>query len=533
MEVRDRSRSPRSETYEEIVRLVVMRTQARLQKDWNLADTIRTKLTEMGVTLFDKTNSWHSKTGQTGRIPAFSELDAGQPIESIIQEQVMPQANGLSMSHVVLDDSQVRLLVQQREQARAQKDFARSDELRDELKIYGVEVFDKDRMWRAKNGLAGCIIGFHAESGATDLEITTLVVQREKARQSSDFGTADLIRNELRAAGVEIYDKEKVWKIGNGRQGPVPSWQQIQSGGGDVLAQMQAQQQQQGMLSPDMAMAMGMVQVNGDDAMQAQVADHQTEDFSDQQGSAILQLLQQAEQAEPDQQAQLNHQYEQVQQLQQAQQLQLQQLQQLQQAQQLQLLQQSQVAEGLQQQKAKEAVAIGTAMGQALQTMTAQAELQKQQQLQQAQLQQQQLQQLHLQQQLQSLTMAASPELQNKYQLQQLQTLTTATPPPTPPPTTTTTITTTETAVTPELQKVMEMMQDCTASGRMPQDSEIDWLVGIREKLRQARDFATADEIRNALRNNLGVELHEKEKRWATADGQKGFIPLWKDISGQ
>jgi len=517
-EARARSRSPRSETYEEIVRLVVMRTQARLQKDWNLADTIRTKLTEMGVTLFDKTNSWHSKTGQTGRIPAFSELDAGQPIESIIQEQVMPQANGLSMSDVVLDDSQIRLLVEQLEQARAQKDFVRSDELRDELKTYGVEVFDNEKMWRAKNGLAGCIIGY-AEGGATDLEITTLVVQREKARQSSDFGTADLIRNELRTAGVEIYDKEKVWKVGDGRQGPVPTWQWIQSGG-DVSAHLQAQQQQQIMLSPDMAMAMGMVQVHGNDAMQAQVAD---------------QHIQDTEQAEQDQQAEQNHQFEQIQQLQQAQQLQVQQLQQLQQAQQaqqLQLIQQGQAAQALKSQKANEAAAIGTAMGQALQSMTVQAELQKQQQLQQAQLQQQQLQQLQLQQQLQSLTMAASPELLNEYQLQQLQTLTTTTTAPTTTTATTIpTITTTEATLTPELQKAMEIMQDCAASGRIPQDSEIDWLVGIREKLRQAKDFATADEIRNALRNNLGVELYEKEKRWATADGRQGFIPLWRDIS--
>jgi len=545
-----------------------MRTQARLQKDWTLADTLRQKLTEIGVTLFDKTNSWRSKDGLTGRIPAFSELDAGQPIESIIQEQLTPLANGLSAGGAaVVDDSQIRLLVQQREQARAQKDFARSDEVRDELKALGVEVFDKEKMWRAKNGLSGCIIGFHSESGATDLEITTLVVQREKARQSSDFGTADMVRMELRAAGVEIYDKEKVWKVADGRQGPVPSWTQIQAGGDNVLAQMQAQQQQQALLLPDMAMAMGVIQVQGDDAMQAQVAAQQTQDFADQQvvaqpvqvddqalqmdsqtiqldGQAFnfdgqtlqldgqtlhlddqtLQLLQQAQQAQQDQEA------EQAQQLQHAQELQ--QAQQAQQAQQLQLIQQSQAAHALQQQqKANEAAAIGTAMGQALQSMTFNADLQREQQLQQAQLQQQllqqqqqqqQLQQLQLQQQLQSLTAAASPEIQSELQLQQLQTLTTAT-----------TTTTEGTTVTPELQKAMQIMQDCAATGRIPQDSEIDWLVGIREKLRQARDFATADEIRNALRNNLGVELYEKEKRWATADGRQGFIPLWKDISGQ
>jgi len=126
-------------------------------------------------------------------------------------------------------ESQIKALVQQREQARANKDFTRSDEIREELKTMGVEVFDKEKMWRSTSGASGVILGYHARGGPTDLEITTLVVQREKVRQSGDFGTSDMIRNELRAVGVEIYDKEKIWKASDGRQGPVPTWQQVQA----------------------------------------------------------------------------------------------------------------------------------------------------------------------------------------------------------------------------------------------------------------------------------------------------------------
>jgi len=245
MTARDRSRSPRSfDNTEEIVRLVATREQARLQKDWSLADTLRTQLSTMGVTLFDKTASWRTSDGKSGRIPTFNEIDGGN-LETTIAQQVLEiqsqqSSSALlgSMGAVVSfgtdSESQIKTLIQQREQARANKDFTRSDEIREELKAMGVEVFDKEKMWRATSGASGVILGYHARGGPTDLEITTLVVQREKVRQSGDFGTSDMIRNELRAVGVEIYDKEKIWKASDGRQGPVPSWQQVQSVGGNV-----------------------------------------------------------------------------------------------------------------------------------------------------------------------------------------------------------------------------------------------------------------------------------------------------------
>jgi len=237
MTARDRSRSPKAtEMIEEIIRLVATREQARLQKDWALADTIRVQLTTMGVTLFDKSSSWKTSDGQTGRIPTFSELDGlGGNIESIIQQQALEMQSAQVLATAMMGgevEGQIKELVKQREQARSNKDFTRSDEIRQELRQLGVEVYDKEKMWRAKSGASGVIIGWHSKTGPTDLEITTLVNQREKARQSSDWATSDMIRNELRAVGVEIYDKEKVWKATDGRQGPVPSWQQIQAGGG-------------------------------------------------------------------------------------------------------------------------------------------------------------------------------------------------------------------------------------------------------------------------------------------------------------
>ncbi|CAK0911578.1 unnamed protein product, partial [Prorocentrum cordatum] len=57
-----------------------------------------------------------------------------------------------------------------------------------------------------------------------DLEVTALVAKRETARQSGDWGTADLIRTELKQAGCEIDDKGKTWRTSDGRSGLVPAW---------------------------------------------------------------------------------------------------------------------------------------------------------------------------------------------------------------------------------------------------------------------------------------------------------------------
>ena len=52
-------------------------------------------------------------------------------------------------------------------------------------------------------------------------EIKALVGQREAARQAKDFATADALRDQLRKNGVEIYDKDKYWKANTGVRGTI------------------------------------------------------------------------------------------------------------------------------------------------------------------------------------------------------------------------------------------------------------------------------------------------------------------------
>mmetsp|Transcript_118933 Transcript_118933/g.237036 ORF Transcript_118933/g.237036 Transcript_118933/m.237036 type:complete len:445 (-) Transcript_118933:58-1392(-) len=393
--------SPRSSSFEEIIKLMVMRERARSAKDWSLADSIRLRLSEMGVTLFDKTSTWRSNDGMSGRIPSWSQLEAGETPESIIAAQAtkMQTAGGHPEAH------RIKALVQQREQARSAKDFARCDEIREELRAIGVEVFDKEKMWRAKNGASGVVIGFHGPNGPTDLEIATLVVQREKARQASDFGTADMIRDELKAVGVEIYDKEKLWRSSDGRRAPVPSWSQIQSGsavmsgGGSSMGGPGMTPQMQAMMPPPWVSGGGGP--------------------GSPQGATAATLQTQVVQA---------------------------------------ALAAAQTPQG----------AVRT------------------------------LQMLHQ-------PYAAGAGRGQKGGMA-----------PVPP--------------SPEAQEALRFISNCQATGRMAQITEIDWLVGIREKCRQSGDYASADTLRSGLRSALGVELQEKDKKWVTSDGRYGSIPMWTNM---
>merc|ERR1719330_1903750 len=146
---RDRSRSPHMSTaYDEIVRMVVGREQARQAKDWALADSLRERLTAAGVTLFDKTNSWRSSDGETGRIPTWSDLEGGQTAETLIAQHEATSSATLQRADAPYgSDEHIKYLVQQREQARASKDWAQSDRIRDELRGMGVEVFDNDPLF--------------------------------------------------------------------------------------------------------------------------------------------------------------------------------------------------------------------------------------------------------------------------------------------------------------------------------------------------------------------------------------------------
>ena len=87
-----------------------------------------------------------------------------------------------------LSDSEIALLLGQREVARSAKDWELADRYRDQLRQGKIDVFDKEKEWRCTaDGRRGSILGPDAVAAAStlsDSEIEALVMKREDARRS-------------------------------------------------------------------------------------------------------------------------------------------------------------------------------------------------------------------------------------------------------------------------------------------------------------------------------------------------------------
>jgi len=59
-----------------------------------------------------------------------------------------------------------------------------------------------------------------------------MMIDREVARIARDFREADRIRDILRDKGIEIYDRERKWEAKDGRVGPRPNHDDPKRNGG-------------------------------------------------------------------------------------------------------------------------------------------------------------------------------------------------------------------------------------------------------------------------------------------------------------
>lgn len=53
--------------------------------------------------------------------------------------------------------------------------------------------------------------------------VWNMLIDREKARIDRNFSEADRIRDDLRDRGIEIYDRERRWEAKDGRVGQRPN----------------------------------------------------------------------------------------------------------------------------------------------------------------------------------------------------------------------------------------------------------------------------------------------------------------------
>ena len=302
------------------VRLIHKREQARSKKNWGEADEIREELRSKGVELYDKTHEWQARDGRKGVIPigatgagsltasAACTLSDSEIIGKINEREEARRIKDFAASDLkreelraagvdvfdkdrcwktndgrqgmigvsveahlagstqAMSEADIDARLQQREQARAQKDWATADRLREELRARGIEIFDQTSMWKASDGRVGMLppqpgqvggqaamasmmnpaltaaafansaLGLVAAAGAgrgalTDAAIFALIEEREQARKSKNWAVADKIRDGLRARGVEVYDKTGQWRATDGREGSI-----VGAGKGGVTA---------------------------------------------------------------------------------------------------------------------------------------------------------------------------------------------------------------------------------------------------------------------------------------------------------
>ena len=87
--------------------------------------------------------------------------------------------------------------------------------------------------------------GAGRQAGISDTEIDVLVNQREIHRGLKDWATADAIRTTLRGRGVELYDNDQLWKASDGRSGRIVRADQRQQPPQQLMQQHQQPQQPQ------------------------------------------------------------------------------------------------------------------------------------------------------------------------------------------------------------------------------------------------------------------------------------------------
>ena len=112
-------------------------------------------------------------------------------------------------------------LVEERADAKARRDYAAADAIRDQLNAMGISVDDRSREWRVADAPYA-----RARGDAADVDVATveaLVAERSQAKIAGEYDTADAIRDRLRNEfGVSVDDRVKEWVV-DGRPAAAPA----------------------------------------------------------------------------------------------------------------------------------------------------------------------------------------------------------------------------------------------------------------------------------------------------------------------
>ena len=87
-----------------------------------------------------------------------------------------------------------------------------------------VEIFGVRGILQAHRGKPARDSGYRraaddCERDVDEAKVHSLLERRARAKAARDFTTADAMREELRAMGIDVFDKDKVWRVRGGGGG--------------------------------------------------------------------------------------------------------------------------------------------------------------------------------------------------------------------------------------------------------------------------------------------------------------------------
>jgi transposase len=179
----------------EIEKLVAQRLEAKFERDYATADAIREQLqNEYDVKVDDRKRKW-----TVGDQPFRGAPDLNAPYTR--------RGGG-----EVEDVAKVEELVEERADAKARRDYAAADAIRDQLNAMGISVDDRSREWRVADA-PYC----RGRGDTADVDVATveaLVSERSRAKIAAEYDTADAIRDRLRTEfGVSVDDRVREWVV--------------------------------------------------------------------------------------------------------------------------------------------------------------------------------------------------------------------------------------------------------------------------------------------------------------------------------
>jgi len=211
------SRSPDDEAeidQGQVLALIQQRDDARDERNFEEADAVRDTLqNELGVAVDDQSRQWwvgqridKGRNGKVGRDTPWS-----RSVDDTTE----------------IDDEKVLDLIQERDEARKTRNYSAADEMREALyNKFGVAMDDDTRQWwvgeRSDKGVKTAprmgASWARAPDDTAEIDqdmVMNLIQQRDSARKSRDFGTADGLRDQLQnELGVAVDDDVREWWVG-------------------------------------------------------------------------------------------------------------------------------------------------------------------------------------------------------------------------------------------------------------------------------------------------------------------------------